>query len=94
MITQPGSATFKPSKRRTIVLGRSVATGCYVLAPASKPGPVTLEKARMAVAHVLKSKCYPLAALVVGRQNLDELQAFQNHPSRYRTSRRQRREAD
>ena len=52
MATRTESATTKFSKHRATVLGRSAATGRFVLAPASKSGSVTLEKAKAAVASL------------------------------------------
>jgi hypothetical protein len=39
-----------------MVLGRSAATGRYVLAPASKSGAITLKKAKSAVTSVRQDK--------------------------------------
>ena len=56
MTTRTKSAVTKSSKLGVAVLGRSAATGCYVLAPAAKSGSVTLQKAKAAVASVRRGK--------------------------------------
>ena len=56
MATRTESATTKSSKHGATVLGRSAATGRFVLAPASKSGSVTLKKAKTAVASLRDGK--------------------------------------
>ncbi|WP_426009311.1 hypothetical protein [Caulobacter sp. DWR2-3-1b2] len=48
------SATF--SKQSDTVLGRSAATGRFVLKPASKSGTISLKQAKAAVANVRNNK--------------------------------------
>ena len=52
MATRTESATTKSPKHGATVLGRSAATGRFVLAPASRPGLVTLKKAKAVVASL------------------------------------------
>ena len=56
MTTRTEAATTKSSKHGATVLGRSAATGRFVLAPASKSGSVTLKKAKTAVASLRNGK--------------------------------------
>lgn len=46
------SATHKGEKRDTQVVGRSAATGKFILKPASKPGAVSIKRANTAVKSV------------------------------------------
>ena len=56
MATRTESTTTKSSKHGATVLGRSAATGRLVLAPASKPGSVTLKKAKTAISSLRNGK--------------------------------------
>ena len=56
MASRTDSATTKSSKHGATVLGRSAATGRFVLAPASKTGSVTLKKAKTAVTSLRNGK--------------------------------------
>ena len=56
MATTTATATTKTSKQGSTVLGRSAATGRFVLAPASKSGSVTLKKAKAAVTSLRNGK--------------------------------------
>jgi hypothetical protein len=50
------STVAKPAAPEARRLGRSAATGVYVLAPASKPGLLSMRRARNAVEHVILTK--------------------------------------
>lgn len=50
------STSTKNTASRGIVLGRSAATGQYVLKPASKNGSVSLSEARSAVSGLKNGK--------------------------------------
>ena len=56
MATRTESSRGKSPKHGAPVLGRSAATGRFVLAPASKSGSVTLSKAKTAVTSVRNGK--------------------------------------
>lgn len=56
MATRSDSISHKPGKHSSAVLGRSAATGRYVMMPASKAGSVSVEKAKAAVKNVNSSK--------------------------------------
>ncbi len=56
MTTRVETVTGKSSKQGSPALGRSAATGRFVLAPASKSGQVTLKQAKIAVASLRAGK--------------------------------------
>lgn len=57
MATRASESTNRPAKSSVSeVLGRSAATGGYILKPASKPGSISLRQADAAVKRVLAKK--------------------------------------
>lgn len=56
MATRTESASSRNDKSGRVVLGRSAATGRFVLKPASKSGSVTQKAAKSAVAKVSERK--------------------------------------
>ncbi len=56
MATRPKSAGGKPAKQDREILGRSAATGRFVLKPASKPGTISLAQATAAVRRIQEAK--------------------------------------
>jgi hypothetical protein len=56
MAAKIASTSTKVSRAAGTVLGRSAATGRFVLKPASKSGMISLEKAKAAVTDVQNSK--------------------------------------
>lgn len=57
MATQSSESALRPAKPRTSqVLGRSAATGGYILKPKSKTGSISLRQASAAVKSVLSKK--------------------------------------
>lgn len=57
MATRASESTTHPAKPRTSeVLGRSAATGGYILKPKSKTGSISLRQASAAVKTVLSKK--------------------------------------
>jgi hypothetical protein len=51
--TTTGKPTSTSGKRRAAVLGRSPATGCVVLKPASKGASISIQAAKAAARYVL-----------------------------------------
>jgi hypothetical protein len=49
-------ATVKTGKKDSKVLGRSAATGRFVLRPASKPGSISVREAQTAASNVAGKK--------------------------------------
>jgi hypothetical protein len=56
MSAKPASTSTKTHRNDGAVLGRSAATGQFVLKPASKMGAISLRQAKTAVASVQNSK--------------------------------------
>jgi hypothetical protein len=56
MATRPQSNSAKSGKPAGSVLGRSAATGRYVLNPASKAGSISVRDAKTAATHISSNK--------------------------------------